>query len=1182
MKSITDQGIYSFTLGTSLESPTGFWRAEIKVGPHTKTKTIRVETIRPNVVDIQFDLKNSEKDWVYSDKFEGDLKVDYLAGYPLKGGKVQVASNIRVLSSPFPKFKRYRFLPIKDYTSRKEDAFLTATTNSEGSAAFNVAHKFRVMEGASHLLLDCKIDLPGGGLNTMTRSFMVSPYKRYVGIQEARGRGWRGSFRYDEVPDLHLVHVDQKGERLKGKSKVKIIVYKYIKDWWYDRYRLHRDHNYHAGARKEIMYDAFVEFVDGEYSFTHDSDRWGSGSFLIVAEDKETNHRSEYRYHKVNSQSYAADLNPQILQLVTDKDSYETGETMKIEMPVLPEAKALVSIEVGEKILDAFWADLNAESLELEVKQSWTPNIYLNVHIVQNYEQVNNDRPLRMYGIKKIKINTSGKALDPVIEAPEKSRPNSTLTVEVSEKKGQPMEYTIAVVDQGLLNITGFNTPDPQDHFNKLIALRIKTWDIFAELIRYINPSFAGIVSIGGDESINNLLDESADFNRFKPVVFHQGPFKLKANANKKHEFQIPNYIGKVRVMVVATGGDRYGHEEQDVKIASPLMIQSQLPRALNVSDKVIAPITLFRDEDEVRNVQLDLESENNKLEFESKQITASFDSEDQMTTKVPITVKESAGTAQLKFSAKSGRHKATEETKIFVNYPNSYSSTSEYLEVEPGQSADVNLQCFGFEETQHLDLMASGSMMPDFISYYEELIKYPHGCLEQLTSKGFALLYIDKIVQLSPEERKDAQDYLDAAILKIQSYQDRDGKFGYWPGGYYNVWADLYAGLFLHNASSVSRTVSEEAISRWARQNIQAANTWRIDGTMSREYLIQREEVVQAYRLYVLAKSGHAQKGAMNRFRNRTSLTSTAIIYLAGAYGHAGLTDIGRELMNSVLGEENPFRSYYYWGSSVRNRAELIAISSELFPDLITRRYYQHWVEDVNDRPWMSTQEMGQAFRACYYYLGEGKAIADETDFEIQSEKFNERHKMSINGSHRFLWKGKEIKGQAKLINHGKSTLYLRRIERAISKELYSPASSNELSIDVSYSTPAGNLKTTKAVEQGDEINITVVVTNLSNVDLDYMALTLKAPSGWELLNPRIFETAQLRSDAFQYQDYRDDKVYTYFDLRKSGNHKSRVFRFKARAQLLGDYYLPAVRVADMYDLDVFAQTMAQRVVVK
>lgn len=1185
MQAVTKDAIYSFPLATSLDAPTGFWKAEIQIGPHTKHKTIRVETIRPNVVDIQFNFENARDDWIYHDRFSGEMAVDYLAGYPLKGGKVNLSANLQGISSPFSEFRNYRFLPYKDNYSRGNGEFLKVTTNENGKATFDEDRNFRAMDGVFRLLLDCKIDLPGGGLNTMTRTFMVSPFNSYVGIQQAKGRGWGGSFKYDEIPGIRLVHLDQKGKPMKGKTEATVYVYKFTKDWWYDRYRLTRGHNYHSNTKRELVHETTIEFVNGQFTFTHDKDKWGSGSFMIVIKDPQSQHQSEYKYHNVSSASYASQVNPQLLELQTDTNTYMTGQTMNVTLPSIPLARALVSIETGDKVHEVFWTDLDGEPLQLKVKREWTPNVYLSVHLVQNYGQSHNDRPMRMYGVKKIKINTLEGDLQPVIDAPEKSRPNSKLNVQVSEKEGRPMEYTIAVVDQGLLNITGFSTPDPRSHFNKLIALRVKTWDIFEQLIHFMNPSFAGILSIGGDEALNKLLDESADFNRFEPVVFHQGPFKLEAGATKEHTFEIPNYIGKVRVMAVASGKDRYGHADKDVRIASPLMLQSQLPRALNVSDKVIAPITLFRDEQYVKTVRLDLKSENNKVEFESNRITATFETGDQLTTQVPITVKEEAGTAQLNFHASSGRHESTEKTKIFVNYPNSYSSKSEYLEIEPGNSKTLDVSCYGFRETQHFDLVVSGSLMPDFVSYYEDLLEYPHGCVEQLASKGYALMYIDKIVQLSPPERKKAIDHLDAAILKIQSYQNSDGRFDYWPGGYYNVWGDLYAGLFLHEAQAESRTVSEEAVRRWVNHNITKANSWRIEGTMTDRYWIRREENVQAYRLYALAKAGHAQKGAMNRFRTRTGLTTLAKAYLAGAYGHAGFPDVGKEFMQSALNKVDEDGAYYYWGSSMRNRAVIIAIGSELFPELISRRYYQHWVEDVNQKRWVSTQEKGQAFRAVHHYLGEGSAIADEIDFELQSDKYDQRHKLNAMESKRFAWQGKDVAGKATLINHGKSRLYVRRIERAISKELYEPATSSNLSIKVTYNTPYGSLDESKSVEQGDEILISVVVNNQSNVDLDYMALTVKSPSGWELLNPRILETANVPSNGynnFTYQDFRDDKVYTYFKLDKTGPESSKVYRFKARAQLLGDYYLPSVRAADMYDLDVFATTAAKRVQVK
>ncbi len=140
-------------------------------------------------------------------------------------------------------------------------------------------------------------------------------------------------------------------------------------------------------------------------------------------------------------------------------------------------------------------------------------------------------------------------------------------------------------------------------HFSKMIALRVKTWDIFQQLLFHANPSFAGVFSIGGDEAAQKVLDESADFNRFEPVVFHLGSIHLDPNETKTHQLTMPNYIGSLQLMLVACNDRSYGHFEQSIRVVSPLMIQSQLPRTLNVTDKVQVPITFFKDEKSIKEV---------------------------------------------------------------------------------------------------------------------------------------------------------------------------------------------------------------------------------------------------------------------------------------------------------------------------------------------------------------------------------------------------------------------------------------------------------------------------------------------------------------------------------------------------------------------------------------------------
>lgn len=1180
-QSVDQQSIYSFKLNTSLDDPTGFWRAEIKVGPHKKIKSLRVETIKPNVVDINYSFNNSSDNWIYDSKITGELNVDYLAGYPMQNGRVQTSASMISVANPFSKHSGYRFFEPRNAINSNVPSLIDVKTNESGSATINSSYNFKELKAVSRVILDSKIDLPGGGLNTTTRTYYVSPYSSYVGIDQTGGRGWGGSFSYNEKVNIKLVHVNKKGELLSGTTTAKVHVYRYKKDWWYDRYRLTRNHSYREEDRLEELYSENVKFKDGTAIFELKSSEYESGAYLIKVIDQESGHMSSYNFHCVTSASYAARVNPHLLEINTDKDSYSTGEDIVLDLPQLQDARALISIEVGDKIHDIFWTDFNTQKLKIKVEDHWTPNVFLNVHVVQNYGQTNNNRPMRMYAVRKIKINRKDSGLAVELKSPNKVEPNSNFSLTVRESRGKSIDYTIAVVDVGLLNITGFQTPDPEDHFNKLIALRIQTWDIYSELIKFMNPSFAGILSIGGDGAIKKLLDESADFNRFVPVVRHLGPFHLEAGKTADHKIQIPNYIGQLRLMVVASGQDDFGNAEKHIRVVSPLMVQSQLPRALNVSDTFSLPVTLFKDEASIKNINLSFNGKNGLLSFNNKNTDVSIEG-DQKVTDVRATVGKNAGTEEIEIKASSGKYKSEEKTKIFINYPNSYSHKSEYIVLKPKEEISLPVSTFGFPSTQHLDLNISGLIMPDIVSMYQDLIQYPHGCLEQTTSKGFAQLFIDDIVPLTPEERIRQQDYISAAILKILSYRNRNGAFNYWPNGYYHPWADLYAAFFLQLAKEKGHNVSDAVLSQWASKTIETANAWRLTGEMSNIYYKAREEALQAFRLFVLARSGHAQKGAMNRFRKENTVNPVATILLAGAYGHAGLDDVAKDLVeiaSTQMGSEKTYPSYWYWGGPIRNKAIYISIAKQWAPELISDLYYRSWVKEVDQRRWLNTHEKGFIFMATSTYLSGSGKMSRELDFEITSEKHSQRVKNASSKSNRYSWLPGELNGDATIVNHGESELYIHRVEQAISTDLYPAAGNQSVRLVVSYSNLAGNSISPTGLGQGDEIKIQARVINDSGVDLDDLALTVKAPSGWELINPRIFETAESGKKEYNYQDFKDDRAYTYFNLAKSG---SKSFNFSCRAQLKGNFYLPAVSVVDMYDLDVFAHNRSSRVTVK
>ena len=186
-----------------------------------------------------------------------------------------------------------------------------------------------------------------------------------------------------------------------------------------------------------------------------------------------------------------------------------------------------------------------------------TPNIYAHVTLIQPHAQTLNDLPIRLYGVQSLSITDPATKLEPVIKMAAELRPEAPFTVKVSERSGKPMAYTLAVVEEGLLDLTRFKTPAPWSHFYAREALGIKTWDMYNEVIGAFGGNIERLLAVGGDDELK--MPEEKEVNRFKPVVKFLGPFHLEAGKTATHSLEMPQYIGSVRTMVVAAKDGAYG-----------------------------------------------------------------------------------------------------------------------------------------------------------------------------------------------------------------------------------------------------------------------------------------------------------------------------------------------------------------------------------------------------------------------------------------------------------------------------------------------------------------------------------------------------------------------------------------------------------------------------------------------
>lgn len=1181
--------LYGFKLHTLSQAKTGTYRCLIEIGDKTITRNIAVETIKPNIAESLLKFNNEIENVIRSPFVSGSYSLKYLTGLPVSDAKVKAQGRATKIPQPFAQFKDYSFDQLESSINNTPIELFQLITDTRGQGKIKEDFNFSTYNHPLRISIEVEALLPGGGTTKEGSSVMIYPLKSYVGLKNKGGSEWWQAYSMTDDVKIDVVLLDDKGKTLNLMKNLTYTLYRNNSSWWMDSYYYgSRGHFNDSNTWEEVKKENINITKKGQIVFK--SRKIESGEYKLQVKDPQSNHKSEITFVVVDSEKSHTQSKPHIAQIETDKSSYTTNEAIQIKLPEITNGKALISVETGHKIIEQKWYDIskNKNTVSLSIEDHWPSHVYLHATIVQPYMQDNNDLPLRMYGIQSVEIKSKISPLKPVANLPQTLESNKTYSFEINEAEGRPMEYTLALIDEGLLNISGFKTPQPKEHFSGKLPLLVKTWDVYKYLMNFFKGKFAGIISIGGDDAYR--ADAIPELNRYNPVVIYQGPYKIKAKGSQKHTLTIPNYIGKLRLMVVACSEDNFGHKEDQILVKNPLMLQSQFPRSLNVTDQISVPVNLIKNEKSIVNATLSAQSSPPLIEGWGKNRVLTFKGQEQILTEYNLKVKNVPGVSRIQLEATSGSFKMKEETEILVHYPHAFTSDRTRQSIEPGQSYTFKPQVRGYSEVYESYLTVSGVKTPNFAQYAQELISYPYGCLEQTASAGLSQLYLDKIIDLSAEEELKRTQNLDITIRKIASLQNKSGSFNYWDNDYYDTWSDIFAGDFLLEAHNLDYLADKKPVlDKWLKRQTSLANNWSLNAS-SEPYIKNREIFFQAYRLYILAKSGQPAKSALNRFVGQIQEGQSMVMwFIAGAYAYSGydtkaldFISKGENIEKKGVDTEND--DYYYdysFGTAPRDKAIKVDILSRIGDKKAMEDYYLDMVDELNSASWVSTQTKGYAFMAVYKYYGKSISSTAPITYTLSGLPLNKNKWSHLPSETKRIQIPKATASPTiKVENTGKSTLYVHLTERYIDDNLNTQPTSSGLQMHIDYYNKSAGSSDLSTVKAGDDILITVQIKNLSPVKVSDLALNVKMPSGYELLNPRIYSTEVSPKDQpFNFQDYRDDRVYTFFNLKGQGKAS---FTFKARAAYKGDFYWPAITCENMYRGDIYAKSKSQRVKVQ
>ena len=1153
-------GMYSFTFTTSADAPTGNWEAAVTAGGNTWYKTVKIETVKPN--NIVIDLQLNDKPVIPGNDIRGDIAARWLVGHPAQDLETRVEVALSRGRTAFDNYKDYVFEDRSRSFSQQEMDLFKGKTDANGKTSFRTSVKAEGNDvpGMLTALFTTRVFEKGGDFSIDRYTTTLSPYDTYIGLNVPEQEDEWGDRYLDKARShtFRLAAVDYKGNPVSQNVKVNVEIYKMGWSWWwsssYDGLA-----SYAKDSYNEPSEELTVTLKGGTAEFKMDFTKEDSGYWFIRVVDPKGGHaasavtlvRNSYETYGDGSSDAAARL-----PMTINKERFNVGETATLSIPSASGARALVSIEKGQRVLKSFWVDCKGEKTDISipVEAGMAPNVYAAVTLIQPYNTVENDAPIRLFGVQRILVEEPATHLHPVIDIPAEVQPEKEISFTVKEQDGRPMSYVVALVDEGLLSLTRFKTPDPWKSFYATEALGVRTWDLYDLILGAYGARMEKLFAIGGDGEGDGVVTPNSKADRFKPVSIFLGPYTVKAKGTDKHTVQLPQYIGNVRAMVIATDGSAMGSAEKNVLVTKPVMVKATLPRVIGTDEEVVLPVTVFANKDGVGTVTVEVKAEGALALSGSNTATVNLPKAGEDLVYFTLKADAATGIGKIHTEAKGAGDRSAEDLEIDVRDPNPVTTNSSVRLVEGGKNLKTSFTLAGRPGTNSVTVEASTIPPVDLDYRLSYLTTYPHGCLEQTVSAAFPQLYLGDLIDLESKDINRTADNVKAALNRLSSFAISSGGMTTWPGtsSYLgaNVWATIYATHFMIEAQKAGYAIPTAL----RKSNL----SYLRNVASSKSY----DAESRAYALYVLSLAGSADRGDMNRLReDLASLPESCRLLLSGAYLLDGKKDVAQKILQETRTGTERFNRF---SANYDSEERLQAIAAMVYNAVGNKTAAFQCIEKLsgwlNDRNhFMSTQSTAWALRAVADYMKANSV--DGLNVNVRTVHGSTTLKSAKAIAQGVLDAGVGSSLEVELANNSKAPVYVVLSSTGIPDKGEELARADGLQLAVNYTLPDGTAIDPSSLPQGTDFVVNAYVTNTSaTTDYTNLALTQIFPSGWEIHADRTDEL---------YQDFRDDRVYTYLYLSRNSTV---VIKTRMTATYKGRFYRPATICEAMYDNTVGA----------
>ncbi|MBK9272020.1 MAG: hypothetical protein IPM48_10515 [Saprospiraceae bacterium] len=1164
-------GHYTSKIPTRPDYVTGDYQLSVKAGSVVVTKSIKIETVKPNRYKVEY---NTDLVWPFAQDWPPlKPKTSFLHGAPAAGKKFTVDM---IYSTKFPEFKEFKsfqfYDPEKPLQAGVEQVADTQL-DEQGVVDFKYPLDRSQFTNDLKVVLESKV-IEEGEVSTDYFEHEVKMHQKYIGSKFSSTE-FGQYFPVQKPVFMEFACVDENG---KGLANERLILEVFLVDgnWWYE---VRNNRSFVSeGHQKKLVHTADLKTDSKGYVKTSFTPTEYERYYVRVRSEK-TAHTSglnfysgwDYGDEDGNHQSEYI----QVLKLQTEKEKYLPGETAAISLPGALNGQYLIHIVKDNKIIksETIKANKSKTDYKFSVVEGMEPNVYLDISLIQPVSGQNVDLPIRMFGIVPVIVENAKRRIEPLISTADVFKPGKKVQIEISEKSGKEMAYQLYLVEEGLLGLTRFKTPDPYSWFFQKESMNLYTWDNYNQVIGSTNGIFQGVFSIGGDQGIDPT--QLSKMKRFKPLALTTQLASLKPNSKNKHEFELPNYNGSVRIMAVANNQSAFGFAEKIVPVKAELMCDILFPRVVAVQDEISVPVSITTTDEKVKEVVVTIKTPKLMKLIGTPSQTLKFEKVGEKKVFFKLSGKGTIGPDQLEVNAVSGTLSSQGKVDFFVDNPNPLVHRLKEYWIEPGQSVTEDLTAFGSPGTRKNTLSVGVFSGKSFEDMRHQLIHYPHGCAEQTTSIAFAQLYLDRIIELDAKTKLEINSNVRTAIQKLAGFQKSNGGFSYWqhdanPSDY----VSSFIGHFLLEAKRLGYQIPPNTLENWKDYQLKNSRNFEIKNSDYGDFLRYN----QAYRLYSLAMASSPDWTGMNQMNQSKEKPMMAQWMLAGAYAHSGKKDLAKGMLKNLEEQVQPYHdSYFHFGSHIRDEAVIAMILNDLDLKSEAMRLMKKLMANVKASNYLSTQEMAFILLSCGKIYAGKQLSGNDIKFDYKWGDISKSIQTELSSYSCTLTDGEKIKYT--LVNRSQIPLSFQMIQYGKSEEEKILDESNVLQLKVNYLDEFGKSVDIRQVNQSDRLVAHLQISHNGSAGyLRNLALTAAFPSCFEINNQRI---GNLNPDnpKVKNTDYRDDRVYFYFDL---GARESIHFKIPLIAASVGKFMSPDFFVEAMYDPSIYARINKGRVVVQ